>query len=47
MGMSSGQVAVEVLFGWEGNRRSGITPAMRQTVWYIRLRAERPYKVGR
>jgi len=37
--MSTGQEAVAVLFGWEGNLAS-------QTLWYIYLRAQRP-KEGR
>jgi len=28
--MSTGQLEVSVLCGWEGNRRSGVTPAMCQ-----------------
>jgi len=32
--------------GWEGNRRSGVAPAMRYGLkWFIHLRAQRP-RVG-
>jgi len=39
--MSTGKGAVAVLCCWEGNRRSGVAPAVRhsQTLSYIQLRA--------
>jgi len=36
---------VSTSLGWEGNRRSGVTLAMRRRQqWFIHLRAQRPMK---
>jgi len=44
--MRTGQGAVAVLFGWEGNRRSGVTGGASQIPLYIHLRAKQPSRKG-